>query len=96
MRASDDLPWELILDPDRDEILLCARLNRPVMVEGHLYPFDAKDYVLTVENMQLHRGTWRVEVWAPTEAEAKRGVAAAMAKRRAEVGVRPDPRLVAR
>lgn len=95
MKATGDKPWEIVLHPERDEILLCAQLNRPVgcvkkhphkgncSAEGLAMPYDSSVTILSLEEAQKHLGTWRVEVWAPNSRAARQIVHDQMRKRRA-------------
>ena len=84
MKTAGDKPWELIFDPENDQILVCAKLARDVLAEGLAMPYDSPLPILSMDQAQKHaNGTWRVEVWAPTEKDARRLTHEQLRKRRA-------------
>jgi hypothetical protein len=101
VRTAGDKPWEIVLHPERDEILACDQLKRPVMcVYTHPHagdcsqecigmPYDSSVAILTMEQAQKHAGTWRFEIWAPSEFDARRVAHEAMRKRRAVTLLEP-------
>ena len=95
MRTSGDKPWELILDPEQDKVLVCAQLNRPVgctmrhphkgncTAEGLAMPYDSPVQILSMAQAQAQKsGTWRVELWAPTARAAREIAHTQMRQRR--------------
>lgn len=96
MKSRGDKPFEIVFHPERDEVLVCAELNRPVgcshkhphtgncTAEGLAMPYDSSVQIMSLEQAQKHLGTWRVEVWAPNRLTARRLVHDQMRKRRGE------------
>jgi hypothetical protein len=82
MRSATDRPFEIIFHPGRDEILVCAPLARDVLAEGLAMPYDAGPGLAVLADCERYQGTWRVEVWAENEREARANCHRQMRRRR--------------
>jgi hypothetical protein len=97
MKTAGDHAWEVVFHPERDQILEINKLKRPVICiekrhphqgrctsEGLTMPYDVPNdgVPMTMERAQLYIGSWRTELWAPSEADARRITHRQMRKRR--------------